>query len=133
MILEQGRIIEFDRYASFLLMRKLTLLCAQACHLVKKLNFQILFVVQGNGKRRICNVEKNGRSLDSSHVPALEYQFFSHVVNAINPPWEDRNSGYCPAEVLCETAWRILISNDLRAASSFPIQHCHYVAFDESR
>jgi hypothetical protein len=81
MLLEQGRIIEFDRYASFvLMMRKLTILCTQACHLVEKLNFQILFVVQGNGKRRICNVEKNGRSLDSSrtlfYVPVLEYHFF---------------------------------------------------------
>ena len=77
---------------SFLLMmmRKLTLLCSQACHVVEKLDLQILFVVQGNGKRRICNVEKNGRSLDSSrtlfYVPVLQYQFLSHIVNTNSPP-----------------------------------------------
>ena len=67
MILEQGRIIEFDRYAELSVVEeKLTLLYAQACHPVEKLNLRILFVVQSNGKRRICNVERNGRSLDNT-------------------------------------------------------------------
>ena len=65
MILEQGRIIEFDQYAKLSADdEKTNLLCAQACHLVEKFNLQILFVVQGNGKRRIFNVEKIGWSLD---------------------------------------------------------------------
>ena len=90
MILEQGRIIEFDRYAELSVNEeKLTLLCAQACHLVEKLNLRILFVVQSNGKRRICNVERNGRSLDSSpnpfirvsmSLPVLQYPIFPHVI-----------------------------------------------------
>ena len=40
------------------------LMCAQACHLVKKHNLWILFLEQSNGKRRIFNVERNGWSLD---------------------------------------------------------------------
>ena len=117
-------------------MRKLTLLCAQACHLVEKLNFQILFLVQGNGKRRICIAEENGRSLNSSrtlfYVPILEYQFFLTSLMPAAPHEKIATQATAPAEVLCETAWGILISNDLRAGSSFPIQHSHYVAFDES-
>ena len=75
MILEQGRIIEFDRYMqSFFLdddkKTNYPLSCAQACHLVEKLNLWILFVMQSNGKRRICNVERNGRSLDSEASPS---------------------------------------------------------------
>ena len=46
---------------------------AQACHLVERFNLQILFVVQGNGKRGICNVEKNGWSLDSSMTLLYHY------------------------------------------------------------
>jgi hypothetical protein len=92
---------------SFLLMRKLTLLCAQACHLVEKLNLQILFVVQGNGKRRICNVEKNGRSLDRAPEPcsmslSFEYQFFSHdvVLPALHEKIATPSQATAPAEVL---------------------------------
>ena len=67
MLLEQGKIIEFDRYAVFWwkMRKKLVLiLFSQACHLVERYDLQILFVVPGNGKRGICNVEKNGWSLD---------------------------------------------------------------------
>ena len=52
----------------FLLMTRKTnqdLLYAQACHLVEKLNLWILFLVQSNRKRRICDVERNGWSLDT--------------------------------------------------------------------
>ena len=99
---------------SFLLMmiRKLTLLCSQACHLVEKFNLQILFVVQGNGKRRICNVEKNGRSLDSSrirsslsmfYVPVLQYQ--KYLLTLLTPRLHEKiaTQATVPAEVLCET------------------------------
>ena len=75
------------------MMKKLTTLCAQACHLVEKLNLQVLLVVQGNGKRRICNVEKIGRSLiapESVHpcpyVPVLQYQFFLTLLTLGNLP-----------------------------------------------
>ena len=65
MILEQGRIIEFDQYAKLSADdEKTNLLCAQACQLVEKLGLQILFIVQGYRKRRICDVEKNGWSLE---------------------------------------------------------------------
>ena len=72
-------------------MRKLTLLCAQACHLVERLNLRILFIVQSNRKRRICNVERYGWSLDGSTnplsmsmLPVLQYtQPFSHFVNTL--------------------------------------------------
>ena len=95
MILEQGRIIEFDRYVQsffLLMMRNLTtsIVYRQACHLVEKLNVRILFIVQSNGKRRICKVERNGRSLDRSPNSLFMFlclslscniQLFSHFVN----------------------------------------------------
>lgn len=39
------------------------LLCPQTCHLVERFDLQILFVVQSNGNRRICNIKKLSRSL----------------------------------------------------------------------
>ena len=47
------------------------LTCPQACHLVEKINVQALFIVQSNGKRRICNIKKISWSLDSSVNPFI--------------------------------------------------------------
>jgi hypothetical protein len=69
MVLEQGRIIEFDRYGQQVSGRdektNLLLLCFQACHLVERFHIQILFVVQSDGKRGIRNIKIFSWSLDS--------------------------------------------------------------------
>jgi hypothetical protein len=83
MLLELGRIIEFDRYAQLSVVDgNLGLLCSQTCDPTEGSNLQILFLMQSNGKRGIRNVEKNCRGLDSSpnpliHVPYvfLQYHF----------------------------------------------------------
>ena len=88
-----------------LIMRKLILLSAQACDLVGKFNLQILFFVQGNGKRRICNVEKNGRtrSLNSSRIRSCSMPnnkfLFSHPDTFHE---KIATQVTVPAEVLCE-------------------------------
>lgn len=70
MVLEQGKLVEFDRYGQEVSSsndeKTNLLLCPQTCHLVERFDLQILFVVQSNGKRRICNIKKTSRSLDSS-------------------------------------------------------------------
>ena len=66
------------------MMRKLTLLCLQTYHLVAKLKLQILFVVQSNGKRGICDVEKFGRTLDIDRLSlSFVFIFLSFVYLAI--------------------------------------------------
>ena len=70
MVLEQGKIIEFDRYGQQVSNSndEITnlLLCPQACHLVEKFDIPFPFVVQSNGKRGICNIKKISWSLNSS-------------------------------------------------------------------
>ena len=58
MLLDQGRIIEFNQYV------ELPGDIHRPTSLVPKLKLQILFVVQSNRKRGIWDVEKNGWSLD---------------------------------------------------------------------
>jgi hypothetical protein len=73
MVLEQGKIMEFDRYGQQVSgsndEKTNISSCFQACHLVEKIDLQILFVVQSNGKRGICNIKKISWSLDSSVNP----------------------------------------------------------------
>ena len=89
------------------MMRKLTLLCLQTYHLVAKLKLQILFVVQSNGKRGICDVENFGRTLDIDKLSlSFVFIFLSFVYLAIPVfastsrsliwPWEYCNSGRHP-------------------------------------
>ena len=67
MVLEKGKIIEFDRYGQQVSgsndEKTNSSLCPQTCHLVERSYLQILFVVQSNRNRGIRNIKKFSRSL----------------------------------------------------------------------